>query len=206
MEHRNVIRRKVAIIGDSGCGKTSLLSIFTLGNFPAMITTEVLKPSQVPTVFENYITHCIVDGQAVELALWDTAGQEGHARLRPLAYSNANIILIGFSVDDPCSLYNVKCKWSKETTRLCPGVPVVLVGLKKDRREDPIAIGKIGESSLRLVTEHEGEIVAHEIGAKMYMECSSLSGEDVDTVFEIASREALLAVQKDKGEGCCPIL
>jgi Rho family protein len=75
-----------------------------------MITTEVLKTNQVPTVFENYITNCIVDGQAVELALWDTAGLEDYARLRPLAYSNANIILIGFSVDDLCSLNNVKCK------------------------------------------------------------------------------------------------
>ncbi|KAI3573795.1 P-loop containing nucleoside triphosphate hydrolase protein [Fusarium oxysporum f. sp. albedinis] len=147
-----------------------------------------------------------MDGRAVELALWDTAGLEGYTRLRPLAYSNANIILMGFSVDDPYSLDNVKCKWSKEATRLCPGVPVVLVGLKKDLREDPIAVRKTGESSLRLVTEHEGEIVAHEIGAKMYLECSSLSGEGVDTVFEIASRVALLAIQKDKGEGCCPIL
>jgi hypothetical protein len=60
--------------------------------------------------------------------------------------------------------------------------------LKKDLREDPIAIRKIGESYLRLVTEHEGEIVAHEIGAKMYLECSSLSGEGVDTVFEKASQ------------------
>jgi hypothetical protein len=78
--------------------------------------------------------------------------------------------------------------------------------LKKDLREDPIAIRKIGESSLRLVTEHEGEIAAHDIGAKTYLECSSLSGEGVDTVFEKASRVALLSVQKVKGEGCCPIL
>jgi len=78
--------------------------------------------------------------------------------------------------------------------------------LKKDVREDPTATRKIGKSPLRLVTEHEGEIVAHEIGAKMYLECSSLSGEGVDTVFEIASRVALLEVQTVKGEGCCPIL
>jgi Rho family protein len=82
----------------------------------------------------------------------------------------------------------------------------VLVSLKKDLREDPIRIREIGESSLLLVTEHEGEIVAHEIGAKMYLECSSLSGEGVDTVFEIASRLALLGVQKAMIEGCCPIL
>ncbi|KAJ0132520.1 Uncharacterized protein HZ326_24411 [Fusarium oxysporum f. sp. albedinis] len=210
MEHTNAIRRKLVIIGDNACGKTSLLSMFTLGNFPAnhyrMITTKVLKTSQVPTVFENYITNCIVDGRAVEFALWDTAGLEGYERLRLLAYSNANIIVIGFSVENLCSLDNVKCKWSKEATRLCPGVPVVLVGLKKDLREDPTATGRIGESSLRLVTEHEGEIVAYEIGAEMYLECSSLSGEGVDTVFEIASRVALLEVQKVKGGGCCPIL
>ena len=82
----------------------------------------------------------------------------------------------------------------------------MLVSLKKDLREDPIRIREIGESSLLLVTEHEGEIVAHEIGAKMYLECSSLSGEGVDTVFEIASRLALLGVQKAMIEGCCPIL
>ncbi|KAH7233793.1 uncharacterized protein BKA55DRAFT_580145 [Fusarium redolens] len=35
MEHTNAIRRKLVIIGDSACGKTSLLSMFTLGNFPA---------------------------------------------------------------------------------------------------------------------------------------------------------------------------
>jgi Rho family protein len=82
----------------------------------------------------------------------------------------------------------------------------VLVSLKKDLREDPIRIREIRESSLLLVTEHEGEIVAHEIGAKMYLECSSLSGEGVNTVFEIASRLALLGVQKAMIEGCCPIL
>ncbi|KAJ4072453.1 Rho GTPase [Fusarium oxysporum] len=102
----------------------------------------------------------------MEFALWDTAGLEGYERLRPLAYSSVNIILIGFSVEDLCSLDNVKCKWSKEATRLCPGVPLVLVGLKKDVREDPTATMKIGKNSLRFVTEHEGEIVAYEIGAK----------------------------------------
>ncbi|KAH7191227.1 P-loop containing nucleoside triphosphate hydrolase protein [Fusarium oxysporum] len=195
MDHTNAIRRKLVIIGDSACGKTSLLSIFKLGHFPA---------HYVPTVFQYYTTNSIVYGKAVELALWDTAGLEGYARLRPLAYTNANTILIGFSIDNPCSLDNVKDKWSKEATLLCPGVPIVLVSLKKDLREDPIATRKIGESLF--VTEHEGEIVSQTIGAKMYLECSSLSGEGVDTVFEVASRLALLGVQKANGEGCCPIL
>jgi Rho family, other len=51
-----------------------------------------------------------VDGKSVQLALWDTAGQEDYERLRPLAYSKAHVLLIGFSIDTPDSLENVKSK------------------------------------------------------------------------------------------------
>lgn len=130
------------IIGDGACGKTSLLSVFTLGYFPTVscnlpwgldesvansyITHSITlvrdhpTPStihlsnhpnhQVPTVFENYVTDCRVDGRSVQLALWDTAGQEDYERLRPLAYSKAHVLLIGFAVDSPDSLENVKHK------------------------------------------------------------------------------------------------
>lgn len=56
------------------------------------------------------MTDCRVDGKSVQLALWDTAGQEDYERLRPLAYSKAHVILIGFSIESPDSLDNVKHK------------------------------------------------------------------------------------------------
>ena len=71
---------------------------------------RILTADKIPTVFENYVTDCRVDGKSVQLALWDTAGQEDYERLRPLAYSKAHVILIGFSVDTPDSLDNVKHK------------------------------------------------------------------------------------------------
>lgn len=74
------------------------------------------------------MTDCRVDGKSVQLALWDTAGQEDYERLRPLAYSKAHVILIGFSVDTPDSLDNVKHKVIPRslklsiTHRVCSGL------------------------------------------------------------------------------------
>lgn len=40
----------------------------------------------------------VVDGVAVSLGLWDTAGQEDYDRLRPLSYPQTDVFLICFSV------------------------------------------------------------------------------------------------------------
>lgn len=147
-----------------------------------------------------------MDGKSVQLALWDTAGQEDYERLRPLAYSKAHVILIGFSVESPDSLDNVKAKWAEEARERCPGIPIILVGLKKDLREDPIAQEEMRKKSLRFTTQRAGESMASEIGARKYLECSSLTGDGVDDVFEAATRAALLSVDKGESGGCCTIL
>ncbi|KUI57679.1 GTP-binding protein rhoA [Cytospora mali] len=95
------LRRKLVIVGDGACGKTCLLIVFSKGTFPEVY---------VPTVFENYVADVEVDGKHVELALWDTAGQEDYDRLRPLSYPDSHVILICFAVDSPDSLDNVQEK------------------------------------------------------------------------------------------------
>jgi Ras family protein A len=66
----------------------------------------------VPTVFENYITQTThkPSGQTVELALWDTAGQEEYDRLRPLSYPETDLLFVCFAIDCPNSLENVMDK------------------------------------------------------------------------------------------------
>lgn len=188
------VRRKLVIVGDGACGKTSLLSVFTLGTFPK---------EYVPTVFENYVTECRVDGKPVQLALWDTAGQEEYERLRPLSYAKAHVILIGFAVDSPDSLDNVSTKWMEEIAQLCSGVPLILVGLKGDLRTNPDAIEEVRLRSGRFVDPTEAQVVAREIGARKYMECSALTGQCVDDVFEAATRLSLLNTNH---KTCCTIL
>src|SRR5271154_7123355 len=66
----------------------------------------------VPTVFENYITYPThkPSGKTVELALWDTAGQEEYDRLRPLSYPETDLLFVCFAIDCPNSLENIMDK------------------------------------------------------------------------------------------------
>lgn len=50
----------------------------------------------------------------VELALWDTAGQEDYDRLRPLSYPDTDVILMCFSIDSPDSLGEVGVRAMEE--------------------------------------------------------------------------------------------
>ncbi|EXX51634.1 putative Rho GTPase Rho 2 [Rhizophagus irregularis] len=193
---KDVIRRKLVIVGDGACGKTSLLSVFTLGYFPK---------EYEPTVFENHVTDLKIDGKPVQLALWDTAGQEEYERLRPLSYSKAHVILIAFAVDIPDSFENVSAKWIDEVNSLCPGVPVILVGLKKDLRDDEARIAEMQKKGISFVDPKQAEVIAKQIGARKYLECSALTGENVDNVFEAASRAALLS-RENVSNGCCVLL
>jgi len=191
------IRRKLVIVGDGACGKTCLLIVFSKGTFPEVY---------VPTVFENYVADVEVDGKHVELALWDTAGQEDYDRLRPLSYPDSHVILICFAVDSPDSLDNVQEKWISEVMHFCAGLPIILVGCKKDLRRDPRVIDELRKTSQRPVTPEEGMAVSSKIGAKHYLECSAKSGEGVREVFQYATRAALLSRGKGKKHTHCTVL
>jgi len=84
----------------------------------------------VPTVFDNYSATVEVNGTAVSLSLWDTAGQEDYDRLRPLSYPGTDVFLVCYSVVDPESFENVTKKWLPELKQNAQPVPIILVGTK----------------------------------------------------------------------------
>ncbi|KAG2061370.1 signal transducer [Suillus hirtellus] len=176
------MKKKLVVVGDGGCGKTCLLIVYAENRFPE---------SYIPTVFENYVTQIQFDGKLVELALWDTAGQEEYDRLRPLSYPESDVILIVFSIDFPVSLGNVQDKeWYPEVAHFCEGTPLILVGTKTDLRRDEQTRRMLGAQGQVPVTPEQGGMVAREIGAK-YVECSAKTGSGVQDVFNLALRESM---------------
>ncbi|GKT47113.1 GTP-binding protein rhoC [Colletotrichum spaethianum] len=170
--------KKIVVVGDGGCGKTCLLISYSQGYFPE---------KYVPTVFENYITYPThpPSGKTVELALWDTAGQEEYDRLRPLSYPETDLIFVCFAIDCPNSLENVMDKWYPEVLHFCPYTPLVLVGLKSDLRFKKTCIDMLKTQGLTPVTQEQGKAVARKMCAQ-YMECSSKEMTGVDEIFEQA--------------------
>lgn len=126
-------------------------------------------------MFENYVADIEIDGKRVELALWDTAGQEDYDRLRPLSYPDTNVVLMCFSIDQPDSLENIAEKvhsffffsgcrhiqqrtysqWNPEVMHFCTGVPKVLVGTKLDLRTDERKIADLKKLNQHPVTFEE---------------------------------------------------
>lgn len=105
---------------------------------------------------------------------------------------------------DRSRVLTIALQWIEEATELCPNTPILLVGLRKDLREDPAAIEAMRKKSQKFITAKAGADMANHIGARKYLECSALTGEGVDDVFEAATRAALLMSGKS-GRGCCVV-
>ncbi|KAK9313511.1 small GTPase superfamily [Lipomyces starkeyi] len=198
------ISRKIVILGDGACGKTSLLNVFTRGYFPQVYE---------PTVFENYVHDIFVDGTAVQLSLWDTAGQEEFDRLRSLSYNDTHTIMLCFSIDSRDSLENVQSRWVGEIADHCEGVKLVLVALKCDLRStvsDDANGNGFGDGRRSYISYDEGLQVAQKIGALRYLECSAKKNRGVNECFTEAARCALSAKPKgakdDPPDSGCKIM
>jgi len=183
------LRKKLVVVGDGACGKTSLLTVFSKDQFPEV---------HIPTVFETYVADIEVGGKHVELALWDTAGQEDYDRLRPLSYPDTDVMLMCFSVDSPDSLENIREKWTPEVKHFCPNVPIVLVANKTDLRNDSNTIRDLAKMKQEPLKSQEGCAMAEQINAFAYLECSAKSKEGVREVFETATKVALQAKKSIK--------
>jgi len=181
---------KCVVVGDGAVGKTCLLISYTTNAFPG---------EYIPTVFDNYSANVMVENKAINLGLWDTAGQEDYDRLRPLSYPQTDVFLCCFSVISKPSWNNIKSKWFEEIKHHCPGVPIILVGTKADLRNDDQFKGKC-------VTAGEAEQMRDQIGADAYVECSALTQENLKNVFDTAIRAALREDKPGGAQGCCTVL
>ena len=189
MAEEDLIVKKIVIVGDGACGKTCLMLVYEKGEFPE---------GYIPTIFENTTKKVEYDGKMIELRLWDTAGQEDYARLRPLAYKDTQVVLMAFSIVNRDSFDNIKTAWYPEYQEHLKDAEIILVGTKKDLVEDPATLEELKSKGETSVTLEEGTDMAKDIGAYCYRECSAKTKTGVQEVFEEAIKASFLKTKKPK--------
>ncbi|XP_077293395.1 cdc42 homolog [Arctopsyche grandis] len=188
---------KCVLVGDGAVGKTKLLMRYTKNKFPV--------DEYVPTVFDTYDVMVTIAGKQFNLILHDTAGQSDYDVLRPLSYRHTDVFLICFSVISSLNFESVKSRWVPEITHYSSGTPFIIVGTKTDLRNDPSEEKKnLKNSKDKCIQSKEGEKMAKKLNAVKYVECSALTQEGVENVFDEAIQAASIKPKTKKKK--CEIL
>ncbi|KAK3776606.1 hypothetical protein RRG08_063310 [Elysia crispata] len=193
---------KCVVVGDGGVGKTSMLLRFVQGDF----STEYQ-----PTHFDSFTVSMALGDEWMPctMTLVDTAGQETYDRLRTLTYYDADVFIVCYSVAYPDSFVNVRARWVPELSEFKPKTPIILVGTQCDLRDkmqkeastkDSSSTSQSGSQSLApaFVTRKEGKRLASKVKARMYSECSALTGEGLDKIFYQALMTAVVPKRKKR--------
>jgi len=172
---------KVVLIGDSGVGKSNLLSRFTRDEF---------NIESKPTIGVEFATRSLnIDGKIVKAQIWDTAGQERFRAITSAYYRGAVGALLVYDVTRHVTFQNVE-RWLKELREHTdPNITVMLIGNKCDLRH------------LVAIPTQDGRSFAE--GESLYFtETSALESTDVDKAFvEVLSHIYHVIGKKAMGVG-----
>ena len=168
---------KIVLIGDSGVGKTNILSRYINNEF------SLATQSTVGVEFGSKIIK--KNGKVIKLQIWDTAGQERYKSITSAYYKGSKGAFVVYDITRKTTYDNID-KWIGELkTNGSEDVLIMLVGNKSD-------------------LEEKREVITEEVEKKAqeqklaFCETSALNGKNVEYAFENLINEILKKVEKEK--------
>ena len=164
---------KIVLLGDSGVGKTCLISRFISGQFDANVNSTngasyASKKVEYPEL-----------GKSLVLDIWDTAGQEKYKSLTKFFYKDAAMVVLVYDITRRESFDNLKNFWYKEI---------------KEHGEKDIVLGIAGNKSDlyddEAVPEKEAREFADSIDA-IFTLTSAQNNSGVNKLFENIGKKFL---------------
>ena len=151
------------LIGDSGVGKSNLLSRFTRNEF---------NLDSKSTIGVEFATRSIqVDSKTIKAQIWDTAGQERYRAITSAYYRGAVGALLVYDISKHQTYDNVT-RWLKELRdHADTNIVIMLVGNKSDLRH------------LRAVPTDDAKEFASQNGLS-FIETSALDASNVELAFQ----------------------
>ncbi|KAL6041484.1 Ras-related protein Rab-11A [Balamuthia mandrillaris] len=154
---------KVVLIGDSGVGKSNLLSRFTRNEF------NLESKSTIGVEFATRSIQC--DGKTIKAQIWDTAGQERYRAITSAYYRGAVGALLVYDISKGATYENVE-RWLNELRdHADSNIVIMLVGNKSDLRH------------LRAVPTEQAAEFAERHGLS-FIETSALDSTNVELAFQ----------------------
>jgi Ras-related protein Rab-11A len=153
---------KVVLIGDSGVGKSNLLSRFTRNEFSL---------ESKSTIGVEFATRSLtVDTKVIKAQIWDTAGQERYRAITSAYYRGAVGALLVYDVTRHSTFENVE-RWLRELRdHTDPNIVVMLIGNKSDLRH----LVAVPTDDAKSFAERE---------SLYFMETSALEATNVENAF-----------------------
>lgn len=153
---------KIVLTGDSGVGKSNLLSRFTRNEF------SLESRSTIGVEFSTKEVQ--IDGKTIKVQIWDTAGQERFMAITKAYYRNALGALLVFDLLKASTFQNLD-QWYNEV-RANAGLDccIILVGNKLDQRH------------IRAILPEEARRYAEDRNIQ-YVETSALDATNVEQAF-----------------------
>lgn len=175
---KNEITFEVAMVGNSGVGKTCLAVRYTSGTYDPNNTVATVG-IEFSTV-KNKINE---NGLRYNMAIHDTAGQEKFRSLAPGYIKGKDAVIVAFAYDDPESFESVQ-SWVEIVRSVNVECAIFLVATKADceLKIDRTAINELANG-------RDSPFAA-------YMETSASTGSGVDDLF------AMITLSEDALASC----
>ena len=120
---------KIVLVGDSGVGKTNLLTRFSKNEFSLESKTTIGVEFATKTITTE-------TGHVIKAQIWDTAGQDRYRAIASSYYKGAAGALVVYDITKPQSFENVD-KWLKEVREHgAENMVLMLIGNKSDLEKD----------------------------------------------------------------------
>jgi len=154
---------KLIIIGDSGVGKSSLVSRAIANKFGTDYS---------PTIgFEFYTFYIKIEDTNIKLQIWDTCGQEVYRSLIKSFYRNSSLAILVYAINEENSFKDLNIWLNEIRTEGNPDVNIFLLGNKVDLVE------------CRAIDKDQVENFMKANNVKFFLETSAKTGFNAENVF-----------------------
>ena len=176
---------KVVLVGESGVGKTSIITKFI---------DETFQEDQQSTTGGTFSTKSVIcdGGKILKFEIWDTAGQERYRALTKMFYKDANAAIMVYDITRKDSFEELKNYWSEQIKESSPeGIILVIAANKSDLFEH------------EAIDESIAREFAQQIGA-FYIATSAKNSDGINNLFEEIAKKytgsSTITIKKDEGD------